>query len=715
MRYRVWALAIAGLLVADVLRAQDDDDSPVPEIPETVVEGIGPQAAEAGAGGASAAPLDVSPMFPPSAPLDASNFPSPPNDAPRGRGQDLIGQARSASQGVFGQADLQHRPILRPGEIVESVPGMIVTQHSGSGKANQFFVRGFNLDHGTDFLVRVDGTPINLPSHGHGQGYLDINWLIPELIDYGEYKLGPYHADVGDFGSAGALDLHTRRTLPEGIAKVTAGQYDYYRVLAADSQPLAGGNLLYAFESVFYDGPWAIPENYNKVNGVVRWSAGDDYQGVAITGMAYRGDWSATNQISARAVTAGLVDRFGSLDPSDAGETTRVSLNGEYWRDDGDSVTKANAFVTYYQLDLFSNFTFFLEDPLNGDQIQQVDERVYSGVNLSRTLRAEVMDHTFGFQFRNDNIHDLQLNRTRRRALLSTVRTDDVDQQSYALYYLNETQLADKVRSNVGVRGDFYRFHVNAGADPADSGAETDDVFSPKAGLVFGPWLETEFYLNWGQGFHSNDARGVTSAVDPAQPLVQSDGSEIGARSWLTRDWNTTLALWYLELDSELVFVGDAGTTEPGPASHRVGVTWTNQWRVQRWLTVDADYAWVRPRFMGGDRIPNAVENVLGAGLVAQEPEGGLFAGVRLRHYGPAALIEDNSARSNTTTVVNLQAGYEANPFGLMVEIFNLFDSDDNDITYFYESQPAGLPAAEDFHFHPVEPIMARATLTWRY
>lgn len=715
MRYRVWALAIAGLLVADVLRAQDDDDSPVPEIPETVVEGIAPQAAEGGAGGASAAPLAVSPMFPPSAPLDASNFPSPPNDAPRGRGQDLIGQARSASQGVFGQADLQHRPILRPGEIVESVPGMIVTQHSGSGKANQFFVRGFNLDHGTDFLVRVDGIPINLPSHGHGQGYLDINWLIPELIDYGEYKLGPYHADVGDFGSAGALDLHTRRTLPEGIAKVTAGQYDYYRVLAADSQPLAGGNLLYAFESVFYDGPWAIPENYNKVNGVVRWSAGDDYQGVAITGMAYRGDWSATNQISARAVAAGLVDRFGSLDPSDAGETTRVSLNGEYWRDDGDSVTKANAFVTYYQLDLFSNFTFFLEDPLNGDQIQQVDERVYSGVNLSRKLRAEAMDHTFGFQFRNDNIHDLQLNRTRRRAFLSTVRTDDVDQQSYALYYLNETQLADKVRSNVGVRGDFYRFHVNAGADPADSGAETDDVFSPKAGLVFGPWLETEFYLNWGQGFHSNDARGVTSAVDPAQPLVQSDGSEVGARSWLTRDWNTTLALWYLELDSELVFVGDAGTTEPGPASHRVGVTWTNQWRVQRWLTVDADYAWVRPRFMGGDRIPNAIENVLGAGLVAQEPEGGLFAGVRLRHYGPAALIEDNSARSNTTTVVNLQAGYEANPFGLMVEIFNLFDSDDNDITYFYESQPAGLPAAEDFHFHPVEPIMARATLTWRY
>lgn len=716
MRYRVYLAALIGIVAAvGASHAQEGAGSAVPELPETVVEGVAPQPAETGTSQAPAPMFNPAPSFPSEGAF--GNFPQPSlmDASSVGRGQNLVGQSDSASHGVFGQADLANRPFLRPGEIVELVPGMIATQHSGSGKANQFFVRGFNLDHGTDFLLRVDGAPVNLPSHGHGQGYLDINWLIPELIDYGEYKLGPYHADVGDFGSAGALDLRTRRTLPEGIAKLTAGQFNYYRTLVADSQPLAGGDLLYAFESVVYDGPWDVPEDYNKINGLVRWSVGDDQEGIAITGMAYRGDWTATNQIPARAVAAGLVDRFGSLDPSDAGRTTRVGFNAEYWRDDGDAVTRANAYVTYYQLDLFSNFTFFLEDPVNGDQIQQVDERVYSGVNLSRTLRGEVMDHTIGFQFRNDNIYDLQLNRTRRQEFLTTVRSDDVDQQSYSLYYLNETQVADKVRSYLGVRGDFYRFHVDPNDPTARSDEESDSIFSPKAGLVFGPWMESEIYLNWGRGFHSNDARGVTAAVDPARPLVPSEGSEIGVRSWLTRNWNTTLALWYLELDSELVFVGDAGTTEPGPASHRVGVTWTNHWQIYRWLTLDADYAWVRPRFTGGERIPNAVENVLGVGLIAREPEGGLFAGLRLRHYGPAALIEDNSARSSTTTLVNLTAGYDAAPFGLAIEIFNLFDRDDNDITYFYESQPAGLPAAEDFHFHPVEPIMARATVTWRY
>ncbi|WP_197455020.1 TonB-dependent receptor domain-containing protein [Stieleria varia] len=634
---------------------------------------------------------------------------------PVSRSASLQGETSTASSGQYGQPDLEFRPINRPGDLLELIPGVIATQHSGSGKANQYFVRGINLDHGTDFAVRVDGVPMNLPSHGHGQGYLDVNWLIPELIESVNYRLGPYSADIGDFSSAGSADIRQRRALPFGIASVTAGAFDYYRVLLADSHDFAGGTLLYAYETSFYDGPWVVPEDFHKFNGLLRWSIGDRDHGFSLSTMGYHSDWTATNQIPQRAVTAGLVDRFGSLDPSDGGNTKRFGVNAEYWSINDDVTTAINAYTSYYDMDLFSNFTFFLDDPINGDQIQQIDNRWYSGVNASQTYHRQFVDHTFGFQFRNDNVYGLELNRTRQRQLISQTRNDDVDQQSYSLYYVNDAALTSWARSTIGLRGDLYRFHNQSNLNAADSGTTDAGVFSPKLGLVFGPWNDSELFLNWGQSFHSNDSRGVNASVDPADPLIKSEGSEIGLRSDLTCNWNSTLAMWYLEIDSELLFVGDAGTTEAGPASRRFGVTWTNYYQLNQWLTADADYAFVQPRFAGGDRIPNAVENVLATGFTAQVPHTPWYGTFRLRHYGPAALIEDNSARSETTTVANLQLGYQTKRTTAAVDVFNVFNSKDNDITYFYESQPAGLPAAEDFHFHPVEPAMARASVTWRF
>lgn len=627
-----------------------------------------------------------------------------------GRAGNLVGETSSASQGRFSQSDISKRPLSRSGELLELAPGLIATQHSGSGKANQFFVRGLNLDHGTDLAFRVDGVPINLPSHGHGQGYLDINWLIPELVDYVDYRLGPYYADVGDFSSAGALDLHYLRSMPNGVASITAGSFDYYRTLIADSKEFGGGELLYAFETTFYDGVWDVPEDLEKLNGVLRWSTGDASQGMTLSAMAYKANWTATNQIARRAVDAGIVGRFGSLDPSDGGRTLRTSLNLESWSRDADSETLANIYVTGYDLDLFSNFTYFLEDPVNGDQIRQTDNRVYAGFNVSRTLHRTDMDHTFGTQFRNDTIYNLALGRSRQRETISPTRVDNVDQQDYALYYNNRTQWTEKVRSSAGLRGDLFRFHNRAEIIPADSGSVVDTILSPKAGLVFGPWSDTEVFLNWGQAFHSNDARGVNASVDPSNPLVKSEGEEVGARSLLTPDWNSTLTAWHLTLDSELVFVGDAGTTEAGPASERFGVTWSNHYQVFRNLLLDADYSFVRPRFTTGERIPNALSNVLGTGAFFRNPGSPWYSSVRLRHYGPAALIEDNSARSSTTTLVNMQVGYEKPRWLAAVDFFNIFNRKDNDIIYFYESQPLGLSAADDFQFHPVEPYMARAT-----
>lgn len=697
-RWRLAVALIVGLCLLprvsaigqEVSDEPPDASMPVPELPETVVEAD-------------------------RRPTTGEFDPTAMGPVMRGRGDDLLGLTGSASEGRFGQPQIEFRPILRPGEVLELVPGLIATQHSGAGKANQFFVRGFNLDHGTDLALKIDGVPINLPTHGHGQGYLDINWLIPELVDYADYKLGPYYADFGDFSSAGALDMRLRRTLPQGIASLSGGAFNYYRLLVANSTPMAGGDLLYAYEQNYYDGPWDVPQKYNRLNGVLKWTIGDELEGLSLSALGYKGYWTATNQIARQAYDAGIVGRFGSLDPTDGGNTSRATLNAEYWRDDGRGVTKANAYAYAYNLDLYSNFTYYLNDPILGDQIQQVDARVTSGINLSRTWEDEITTHGVGFQFRNDTITNVGLNHTTKRQYLDTVRSDDVYQQDYGLYYTNTTRLTNWAKSVIGLRGDFYNFDVTSHTDAADSGDVGAAIFSPKTGIVLGPWADTEFFVNWGQSFHSNDARGVLSSIDPATPLVKSDGSEVGLRTWLTPEWNTTLALWYLELDSELVFAGDAGTNEPAGASRRTGFTWTNYWKIREWLTLDADYAYVKPRFVGGERIPNALSNVVSTGFTARQLEGGWYGTLRFRHFGPGALIEDNSARSSTTSLLNLQLGYQLPRLTVACDFFNILNRDDNDIVYFYESQPPGLPAANDYHFHPVEPFMVRGHVTWTF
>src|SRR5499426_3181998 len=288
-----------------------------------------------------------------------------------GRADDLVGIAGSASEGRVGQAQFETRPLLRPGEVLEVVPGVAVTQHSGSGKANQYFLRGFNLDHGTDFSSFVDGVPVNLPTHAHGQGYMDLNWLIPELIDYVTFRKGPYYTDVGDFSSAGTAAFHLVKTLPTGLAQVGVGQDDYYRVLVAQTPKIGPGYLLYAFEANFYNGPWDHNEHVHKFNGVLKYSLTSGPSTFSLGFVAYSNTWDSTDQIPQRAVDQGLISRLGAIDPSDGGRTQRFSLYSEWSRKSDKSLTQANAYLIYCRLRLFSNFTFFLDDPDNGDQFEQ--------------------------------------------------------------------------------------------------------------------------------------------------------------------------------------------------------------------------------------------------------------------------------------------------------------------------------------------------------
>ena len=429
-----------------------------------------------------------------------------------------------------------------------------------------------------------------------------------------------------------------------------------------------------------------------------------------------------------RAVNGGSLDRFGTIDTTDGGDSYRYSGSFEWQRTRRNASTKVMAFGIGYDLNLFSNFTYFLDDPVNGDQFRQSDQRFVTGAKLSHRRLGRWADrpvqNTMGIQLRNDNISNVGLYHTVARRPLETVREDSVLQTSVAGYVQNETEWTPWLRTLAGVRVDGYRFNVTAG-EPANSGTEYAGLVSPKGGAVLGPWQGTELYLNAGLGFHSNDARGATITVDPqtgdvaqrVTPLARAKGAEVGIRSVRIPRLQTSLSLWTLSLDSELIFIGDAGTTEAGRPSHRFGVEWANYYSPRPWLTLDADVSVSRAHFTdddpAGDYVPGAVATVVSGGATIDSVRN-MFGSVRWRYFGPRPLREDNSIRSRATSLVNLEVGYRfSNSLRLALDVFNLFDADHSDIDYFYTSRLAGEPSEgiDDVHFHPTLPRTARISL----
>lgn len=640
----------------------------------------------------------------------------------------LVGDADAASQGVIDDVQLQNRPILRATDALEAIPGVVITQHSGSGKANQYFLRAFNLDHGTDFSVHLDGMPVNLPSHGHGQGYADLNFMIPELVEHIHYRKGPYYVDEGDFSAAGAAHVHYKRDLDRGFADLSVGTFGYRRSLSAGAMSAADGKLLGALELIGDNGPWDNPEKTRKVNAVLRYARGTQSDGFTLTAMAYTNQWNSTDQIPKRAVDAGSVGRFGAIDPTDGGRSSRYSVSANWAQTAGSTSTRASAYVVRSQLGLYSNFTYFLRDPVNGDQFEQVDRRVVSGGELSHTWQTNIAgfgaENVVGVRLRNDNIGEVGLHNTAARQRLSTVRSDSVVQSSAALYFSSTLRWNEKLRTTAGLRGDSYRFKV-ASDNPANAGRVRDSIASPKFNMVLGPWKDTEYYFNWGYGFHSNDARGATITIDPTTgapvervtPLVRAKGTELGVRTSPFKGFQTSVALWRLDLASELLFVGDAGTTEPSRPSHRMGVEWAGHYKASRAMTFDFDMNWSRSRFRNddaaGNLIPGSPGRTASAGLTYAS--GALSGGFRLRYFGSRPLIEDGSQRSKSSTLLNAKIGYAiSKQVKLGAEVHNLLNRKTNDIDYFYESRLAGEPTAgvADVHSHPAEPRSLRMSMT---
>ena len=662
-----------------------------------------------------------------------------------GHYDNAVGTSDTASEGVVRGDLLQDIPLLRPGDVLETVPGLVVTQHSGDGKANQYFLRGYNLDHGTDFATRVDGVPVNMPTHAHGQGYSDLNFMIPELVDNINYRKGTYFAENGDFSSAGSADINYRKSLDHTIAQLSAGSFGFERLLLAGSTPLSGSTFLGAVELQRENGPWTIPENLQKVNALARLSDGTVANGWSIDGAHYSATWNSTDQIPLALINSGQLGRFGALDPTDGGNTGRDLLSGEWHSSDSAGYAKASAYIEHYRLQLWSDFTFYelrhLSAPnpsLPSDQFEQVEHRNILGGQIVKGWNHHFLEHDstteLGAQLRHDNIN-VGLQDTQSRVTFATVTDDTVSENSIGLYLQNSTTWSPWLRTLGGLRRDQVTMNMTSHVLPQNSGSASAAKLSPKLSIILGPWAMTELFASAGKGFHSNDARGVIDKVDPTQPsasaisvpaLTSSFGKEIGVRTEAIKGLQSSFALWILNSDSEITYNPDSnvGSTTPNGASNRYGIEWNNHWLAKRWLLVDADIAWTHARYANmnangttGNLIPNAVPKV--ARLVATIRDRGLWSGsIEARYIGPYPMSQDGVLTAPSAFVTNLRVAREISPSTtVLLDVLNMFSRKYYDIAYEqdYRLLLSGPIVPSGVTVHPGEPFQLRMTFRFKF
>ena len=642
-----------------------------------------------------------------------------------GRSLQLLGIANSASQGVVGYDDFSTRPIARVAELVEVIPGMIATQHSGPGKANQYFLRGFNLDHGSDFSTYFDGMPVNWRTHAHAQGYMDLNFIIPELVERLDFQKGPYFADTGDFSLAGSNRMKTYDSLEEGFSELTLGSEEEIRFLTADSFEVGDGILLYALEHQQTNGFFDLDQDVRKYNGILKYTGDIGNIPSRITFSAYDSVWVSTNQVPERAVQSGLIDRFGFIDPDLGGESYRYSLTGMFELSDWD----LNLYASSYYMSLINNPTYMLNDPINGDEFEQEDERILLGGSLSNEVETEIfgipVTRNIGTDMRYDNVSELNLFYTVGRKRFKSLREDEAEELSIGAFADLEFSLTDQLRATLGVRFDYYDFEIEA-LRPENSGSDNDSLWQPKVSLAYSLNENFELYANYGQGFHSNDVRVAVNTIDPAtgdpsasmDALVKGKGNEIGFRYDTLEGFNFTIARFELDLDSELMFVGDAGTTEPGLPSRRDGIELASFWEINEPLAFDFSVSKTDGHFRGlpsgENAIPDAHDLVAAAGLTYHVPNGWTTS-LRVRHFSDAVLTEDESVKKSSSTLIHFGVSYEQDSWELGLDVLNLLDREDDDIAYWFESRllSEGV-AVEDVHFHPSNRRAVRLLLKYK-
>jgi hypothetical protein len=647
--------------------------------------------------------------------------------------RNLIGNAATASEGVVVNDELALTPAYRPGQLLETVPGLQVTSHSGEGKANQYLMRGYNLDHGTDLAVFVDGMPVNSPTHAHGQGYTDLNFMVPELATHILYSKGPYYAERGDFASVGSIQVSYLDRIDDQI-NLTGGNFGFQRVFTAGSTRLGRGNMLGALELQHYDGPWTSEDDQRKINTILRYSTGDEHDGSSLTGMFYHGTWNATTDQPDRAINEGLIGRFGTLDQSDGGYAQRWSVSGQYRGSVADGHLNANVYVVNSRLTLWNNFTHFLTDPINGDQEAQTENRVIAGGAVSYRKSTQIAGFTTewlgGVDTRYD-VNDLSRLPTARRIVLAQAEnplnfseTDHVHLLDIAAYTQATTHWATWFRTVLGLRED----HIHGIDSGTNSGRAGQSLFQPKISLIFTPAQTTELYASAGRGFHSDDLRGVTRAAATGQtgaPLIaRQRGEELGLRQQLARGKiAVTLAVFNLDAESETTYDPDAGEDAAGPASRRYGFEVNVTYQALRWLELYASYSGDHARFKTdfddgtghvGRYLPNA-PFATGSFNVYVKNLGPWSGGLEYRYLGREPLTPDNQVQSGGYGEWNADVRFAFAPdWGAALGVYNILNRHANAAEFWYADRLPGEPleGVADLHIHPLEPLAVRLTVS---
>jgi outer membrane receptor protein involved in Fe transport len=636
----------------------------------------------------------------------------------------------ASSQQFIPDKEILLQPLGRPAEVLRLIPGFLAVEHSGgAGKADQYFLRGFDADHGTDVAFFTDGMPINLRTHAHGQGYTDLNFIIPETIEGLDVYKGAYLPEYGDFATAGTVNFRTRQVVQEGVVQAAGGQFDTQRSMFMFSPTKDKVRTLFAAEGYYTNGPFQNDNRYFRANLLGKMTTnltGRDE--LSLTGTFQQSRWNGSGEIPLRAVNDGTLDRFGAIDPSEGGNTLRSTarLNYHYDTTSGGQFF-ATTYGQYYRLDLFTNFTFFLNDPANGDGIQQSDRRVIYGGDIGYKQRREVFGvpsvGTIGFQTRVDDIH-ARLGAHTTRVPTGTTSDSDILEASYAPFVKAEVQPMSWVRVVGGLRSETFTFDVRnrcatCAAQPA--GRTSSGIVLPKMNLILGPWAGTEFFANYGEGFHSNDARSAVAIG--SSPLARAKNYEVGVRSkpWGPERVELIATLWQLDLKSELVFVGDEGTTEIRGATRRQGVEVAARGQVWGPLYFNGSVTWTKAEFRNGDAIPLAPEVTAYGAVLLHWPEA-LTSQLQATYLGVRPLIEDRSVNAPSWITFDLSERYQL-PITLShgrLEAFlfirNLFNTKWEQAIFAFESQLRNeTGSVNGIHIVPGNPRTFMGGVAWHF
>jgi outer membrane receptor protein involved in Fe transport len=620
----------------------------------------------------------------------------------------------SSSEQIIPGRDFELRPQGRPADVLRLIPGLIINQHQGGGKAEQYLIRGFDADHGTDLAIFVDGVPVNLRSHAHGQGYADLHFLIPEAVRAVDVLKGPYFPEYGDFDAAGVVKFITRDFVEENTLEIGGGSLNTQRYLALLSPTRDRLKTFIAIEGYRNDGPFEHPNGYLRFNLFAKASA-DLTEDMRLSwwGSYYRAEWHGSGEIPARAVRAGLIDRFGAIDPNEGGNTERTNLNLDYlWKITDNQRLSLNAYLSYYRLTLFNDFTFFLDDPVNGDMINQRDERFVAGFDAQYELKSQPLGipltSTVGLQYRIDTPR-VGLAKAVQRHQLRRVEDVDIVEQSFSPFVKFDLAPVDKVRLVTGARGDVFTFDVKENVNTTGArlnGTATRARPNVKANLIVGPWAATEFFGNFGTGYHSNDARAVIA--NPSQEaLPTARGYEFGVRSRLLPRTEIFATYWVLDLSSELVFVGDEGTTEARGRTHRDGVEVGAKVRLLDWLTFTGDFTYTGHAEFAGSGLPIPLAPIwtARADLTARLPWG-LSSSLEMRHAGDRVADDFGHHTARGYTLFNSTTRYRYRNVEVFFTVENLTNTEWREAQFFFTSRLRGEPAGgvDDVHFTPGTP-----------